>query len=58
VVVAEAPLRNASPVTLTFPTPHGGPERDALLGRLRARAKTLDASDVQRILARKRPASA
>jgi hypothetical protein len=56
VVVAEAPPRMVPPVTLSVPTP-GGPERDALLGRLRARAKTLDASDVQRILAqRKRPA--
>jgi hypothetical protein len=55
-VVAEEPVRNLPPVVLR---PPDAPERDALLGRLRARAKTLDASDVQRILAqRKRPASA
>jgi hypothetical protein len=56
VVVAEAPVRAVPPVTRSVSTPDR-PERDALLGRLRARAKTLDASDVQRILAqRRRPA--
>jgi hypothetical protein len=58
VVVAEAPVRAVPPVRLSVAAPDR-PERDALLGRLRARAKTLDASDVQRILAqRKRPATA
>jgi hypothetical protein len=50
VVVAEAPLPNVAPV----PRLLSAPDRDALLGRLRARAKTLDASDVQRILEQKR----
>jgi hypothetical protein len=53
VVVAEAPVRDVPPVRLTAPAPDR-PERDALLGRLRARAKTLDASDVQRILDQKK----
>jgi hypothetical protein len=53
-LVAEAPLQNAPAGGLLAPD---HPERDALLGRLRARAKTLDESEVERILAqRQRPA--
>jgi hypothetical protein len=61
VVVAEAPVRDLPPVQLAVSAPvrlpvstPDRPERDALLGRLRARAKALDASDVQRILDQKK----